>query len=97
MGGERWARPLFPPEEIDRAVHDMKTGTAPGPDGWPVEFFKKFWSKLKSLFYELVNGFALGTVDLSRLNYGAISMIPKVKGADDIKQFRPITLINVSF
>ena len=87
----------FLPEEIDRALHDMKTDTAPGPDGWPVEFFKKFWSKLKSLFYELVNGFALGTVDLSRLNYGAISMIPKVKGADDIKQFRPITLINVPF
>jgi hypothetical protein len=35
--------------------------------------------------------------DLSRHNYGAISLIPKVKGADNIKLFRPITLINVLF
>ena len=87
----------FLPEEIDRALHDMKTDTAPGPDGWPVEFFKKFRPNLKQLFYDIVNGFALGTVDLVRLNYGAISLIPKVKGADDIKLFRPITLINVPF
>lgn len=39
----------------------------------------------------------MGTVDISRLNYSAISLIPKVKGADNIKLFRPITLINVPF
>lgn len=37
----------FLPEEIDMALADMKTDTAPGPDGWPVEFFKKFWPCLK--------------------------------------------------
>ena len=26
----------FLPEEIDSALHEMKTGTAPGPDEWPV-------------------------------------------------------------
>jgi hypothetical protein len=36
-------------------------------------------------------------VDIARLNFGIISLIPKVKGADDIKQFRPIALINVIF
>jgi hypothetical protein len=34
-------------------------------------------------------------VDIARLNFGIITLIPKVKGADKIKQFRPITLINV--
>ena len=48
------------------------------------------------LFHAMVNGFSLGTVDLARLNYGAICLIPKVKGAA-IKLFRPITLINMSF
>ena len=51
----------------------------------------------KDLFYGIINGFALGTVDVPRLNYGVISLIPKVKGADTIKQYRPITLINVPF
>jgi hypothetical protein len=45
----------------------------------------------------MLNDFALGRVDIARLNYGVISLIPKVKGADDIKQFRPIALINVIF
>ena len=75
----------------------MKTDTAPDPNGWPMEFFKKFWPCLNHLFYAIVNGFSLGTSDLSRLNYGAISLIPKVKGADNIRLFCPITLINVPF
>ncbi|KAE8772314.1 hypothetical protein D1007_55697 [Hordeum vulgare] len=33
-------------------------------------------------------------VDISRLNYVVISLIPKVKGAELISQFRPIALIN---
>jgi hypothetical protein len=33
----------------------------------------------------------------SRLNFGVISLIPEVQGADTIKQFRPIALINVIF
>jgi hypothetical protein len=31
------------------------------------------------------------------LNFGIISLIPKVKGAEQITQFRPIDLINVIF
>ncbi|KAK1685344.1 hypothetical protein QYE76_046192 [Lolium multiflorum] len=33
----------------------------------------------------------------SRLNFGVISLIPKVHGTDTIKQFKPIALINVIF
>jgi hypothetical protein len=36
-------------------------------------------------------------VDITRLNFGIISLIPKVTWADGIKQFRPIVLINVIF
>ena len=32
----------FLPEEIGKATLGMKSDTAPGPDGWPVKFFKKF-------------------------------------------------------
>jgi hypothetical protein len=46
---------------------------------------------------QILNGFALGRVDISRLNFGILSLIPKVAGATDIKQFRPIALINVIF
>jgi hypothetical protein len=49
------------------------------------------------LVLSIVNGFALGTVDVAGLNYGILSLIPKVVGADSIKQYRPIALINVIF
>ena len=32
----------FSTEEIDEAVGAMKIDTAPGPDGWPVAFFRRF-------------------------------------------------------
>lgn len=49
---------------------------------------------LKHLVYAIIQGFCLETVDISRLNYVIFSPIPKMKGADSIRQFRPIALIN---
>jgi hypothetical protein len=46
---------------------------------------------------QILNDFALGRVDIARLNFGILSLIPKVPGAENIKQYRPIALINVIF
>jgi hypothetical protein len=62
-----------------------------------VAFFLRFWGTLRPLVFQILNDFALGRVDISRLNFGILSLIPKVKEADSIKQFRPIALINVIF
>jgi hypothetical protein len=43
------------------------------------------------MFHELF----VGTLVMSRLNFGVITLIPKVVGATDICQFRPITVVNV--
>ena len=45
----------------------------------------------------MVNDFYLGNLDIKRLYYGVITLVPKVKYANDVKQFRPICLLNVSF
>jgi hypothetical protein len=58
---------------------------------------KKFWGILNGLILGILNDFVLGRVDIPRLNFGILTPIPKVKGVDDIKQFRPIALINVIF
>jgi hypothetical protein len=52
---------------------------------------------LKVAVLQILNGFALGRVDIARLNFGILSLLPKVPGADNIKQFRQIALINVIF
>jgi hypothetical protein len=37
------------------------------------------------------------TLDVKRLNYGVITLVPKLKEANNIKHFRPICLLNVDF
>src|ERR1041385_5054809 len=81
-------------EEIDTSVLSSNANSAPGPDGFSITFFQKFWASIRFLVYAIIQGFCLGTVDISRLNYATLSLIPKVKGAGNIKLFRPIALIN---
>ena len=45
----------------------------------------------------MANDFYLGNLDISRPNYGVITLIPKIKEANNIRQFRSICLLNVSF
>lgn len=39
----------------------------------------------------------MGDLDIKRLNYGVITLVPKVKDAASIKQYRPICLLNVDY
>jgi hypothetical protein len=87
----------FTLDKLDAVLKETKTDTAPGLDGFPALFYKKFWPMLCRPVLQILNGFALGTVDIARLNFGILSLIPKVPGAEDIKKFRPIALINVIF
>jgi hypothetical protein len=38
-----------------------------------------------------------GQSDICRLNYGILTLIPKVKGAANIRQYRSICLLNVVY
>jgi hypothetical protein len=39
----------------------------------------------------------VGQIELFHLNFGEVILLPKVKEAERIQQFRPICLLNVSF
>lgn len=45
----------------------------------------------------LVRAFEKNELDLERLNYAMITLIPKEHEAKHLKKFRPISLINSSF
>jgi hypothetical protein len=36
----------FSPEEVGKAIREMKVDSALGPDGLPVVFFQNFWEKI---------------------------------------------------
>jgi hypothetical protein len=38
-----------------------------------------------------------GNLVIERLNYGAVTLIPKVENAMEIKSYRPICLLNVCY
>ena len=75
----------------------MEHNKAPGPDGCPAEFYQKFWEPIKGdqmlMFYSLHKG----DLPLFSLNFGIITLVPKVLEANQIQQYRPICLLNVSF
>jgi hypothetical protein len=103
-----WAedRCVSPEENVKMAItfteQDLEevlaqTKTAPDPDGLPVAFFKSFWNLVRPLVLGILNDFTLGRVDISWLNFGILALLPQVHGADSIKLFCPIALINVVF
>jgi hypothetical protein len=80
----------FSEQEIKVALDDMKKNSAPGLDGLHVQFYKCFWNHVREPVMEMFNKFYVGELNLSRLNYGLISLIPKLKEANNIKQYSPI-------
>lgn len=87
----------FSMTELEQAVREMKTDTAQGPDGFSTLFLKEFWEQCKVDILEMLNDLHKENLNLARLNYGVIALIPKVKEAVNIKQYRPICLLNVVY
>jgi hypothetical protein len=63
----------------------MRKNSALGPDGIPVDFYKCFWEQVNGPELETYKKFHRGELNLSRLNYGPISLIPKLKETNNIK------------
>jgi hypothetical protein len=66
-------------------------------DGLSVSFYEESWAEIRDTMLEMFNHFHDGNLNLSRLNYDLISLIPKMKEANNIKQYRPICLLNVDY
>lgn len=73
----------FMPEEVGQAIMEMKANSAPGPDGFSVTFFQTFWDHVKVVIMLMLQEFFIGTLDMSRLKFGVITLIPKIVGATD--------------
>ena len=60
-----------------------------------VTFFKNFWSTINKDYFALFQDLHRGVPDVRRLNYDVITLVPKVLEANNIKQYKPICLLNV--
>jgi hypothetical protein len=86
----------FTKDEIKTVVFESYAAGAPGPDGFSFLFYQKFWEVIKHDLMALVKDFESGHLNVSRLNYAIITLIPEEPEAKDMKKFRPISLGNCS-
>jgi hypothetical protein len=87
----------FSGEEIKRAINGSYEEGFPSPDGISFLFYQRFWQLIKSDFMAMVKKFEKGEMNIARLNYAMIILIPKEEGAKSLRKFRPISLLNYSF
>ncbi|XP_073107305.1 uncharacterized protein [Elaeis guineensis] len=84
----------FTEEEIRQAVFNLLKGKAPGPDGFPAEFFQRFWDLLKPDLLRLSDAFDNHKADISRHNFTLVSLIPKTQNCRRVRDYCPISLMN---
>lgn len=83
--------------EIRDIVFALPKNKAPGPDGFSVEFFVTSWDLVGSDLVAAVKYFFV-TPELSRqVNSTVIALLPKVTGAANLSEFRPISLCNTVY
>jgi hypothetical protein len=75
----------FSEDEIKKVIKTMKKNTAPWPDHMLVEFYQVCWEIIKEDFMEMIQEFWKHELDIDRLNYGVITLLPKVKEAAKIQ------------
>jgi hypothetical protein len=85
----------FTEEEVWDTIRNLPANKAPGPDGFTGRFYKVCWNIIKG---DVLNAImAVGNrnfINLDRLNSAYITLIPKVEGSDQVKDFRPISLVH---
>ena len=84
--------------DLEEAIKKMNNKKTPGEDGIPVDFYKMFWNKLKTAFYEMCTEVYRTSKLHATARNGILNLIPKPgKDSRMIKNLRPITLLNTDY
>ena len=80
--------------ELDLSIEKANIRSAGGPDGIPNSFLKKYWRYLRTPLHNYTNQcFDANSLSQS-FKTGAIRLIPKKGNVHEIKNWRPISLLN---
>jgi hypothetical protein len=89
----KWLERPFDDEEIAGVVQGFNGDKAPGSDGFLLAFFQKCWSVVRGEVLAVCQEFHEHCYFERSLNANFVSLIPKKHGVDEIKDFRPISLV----
>ncbi|CAI5652659.1 unnamed protein product [Oreochromis niloticus] len=82
-------------EELSAAIDSIKSGKTPGPDGLPIEIYKKFkYTLLTPILEMFTESFQKGTLP-QPLRGALVTLLPMAgKPHDKCENWRPISLLN---
>ena len=84
-------------EECFAALSGMARGKTPGSDGFPMEFYLRFWQSLGADLVRVLNvAFETGQLSTSQRR-GLIIVLFKKNDHLETKNWRPISLLNVDY
>lgn len=84
-------------DEVKKAIFELSSDNAPGPDGFGGIFFQVAWEKISHDIVNAVGFFFQSTLISAGLNSNDVTLIPKVIGALRVEDFCPIVLDNFLF
>jgi hypothetical protein len=87
----------FSEDEVRRAVWSLNAEGCLGPDGFPVFFFKEFWSLVGVNVMQMMEEFGRKNKGFDKLNIYYLFLLPKKEGAEIIQNFRLIALSNAMY
>ena len=83
----------FSEAEIYAALMGMNGDKAPGPDGFTVAFWQNCWEIVKEDVLDMFKEFHEQNSFIRSLNHTFLVLIPKKGGAEDLGDYRPISLL----
>ncbi|KAJ4939394.1 hypothetical protein JOQ06_028843 [Pogonophryne albipinna] len=84
-------------QELQTALQGMQGRRAPGIDGLSVEFYKAYWDVLSHDLLDVFNeSLASGSMPMS-CRRAVITLLPKKGNLQDIKNWRPVSLLCVDY
>lgn len=83
--------------EIKEVIFSMPANKAPGPDDYPMEFYKASWQVVGKDFVTAEQSFFMFGFMPRSINATLLSLVPKTTDAEKMTDFRPIACCNVIY
>ena len=84
-------------DEMTFALRSMNANKAPGPDGLSVEFYAKFWDRLGPYLCRVLNACYRAGEMCESMKTSNTRVIFKKGDRKNLKNWRPISLLNVDY
>ena len=82
----------FTEDEVEFAIKLMNINSVPSPDGFSILFFGKKLGNLKHQMMHIFHDLHRGTLQVHRIKFGVLTLIPKIPSNLGLSHFRMLSL-----